>query len=70
MEPVFLAGSTHVPSLRHRWPGLDSRQRDGRRDNAVLAAAVVELLEWKDVREFLQQPVSENLILVIKLSRI
>ena len=54
MEPVFLAGSTRVPSLRHRWPGLDSRQRGGRRDNAGRAATVVKTLEWKDVREFLQ----------------
>ncbi len=63
MEPVFLAGSTRVPSFRHRWPGLDSRQRDGRRDNLVRVATVVETLEWKDVREFLRQPVSEKLIL-------
>ncbi len=70
MEPVFLAGSTRVPSLRHRWSGLDSRQRDERGDNAVRAATIVELLEWKDVREFLQQTVSENLILVINLSRV
>ncbi len=63
MEPVFLAGSTRVPSLRHRWPGLDSRQRGGRRENTGRAEMAVEILEWKDVREFLLQPVFEELML-------